>query len=100
MPDAASATSLHGYGRPVSMRAMIRAASMSSGCPAAVYVAMTAIPLETGGWRDEWLVADGAAQGDGNRRIYVIRTWLQHFRLSRDRPRYRHGSPGTGRAAY
>ena len=54
------------------MRAMIRAASMSAGCPAAVYVAMTAIPLETGGWRDEWLVADGAAQGDGNRRIYVI----------------------------
>ena len=44
------------------MRAMIRAASMGSGCPAAVYMAMTAIQLETGGWRDEWLVADGAAR--------------------------------------
>ena len=42
---------------------------MSSGCPAAVDVAMTAIPLETGWRHDEWPVADGAAQGDGSRRI-------------------------------
>ena len=41
---------------------------MSSGRPAAVDVAMTAIPLETGSRRDEWLVADGASQGDGSRR--------------------------------
>ena len=32
---------------------------MSSGRPAAVDVAMTAIPLETGWRRDQWLVADG-----------------------------------------
>ena len=53
---------------------------MSSGRPAAVDVAMTAIPLETGWRRDEWLVADGAAQGEGSRRIYVIHTWPPRFR--------------------
>ena len=47
---------------------------MSSGRPAAVDVAMTAVPLETGWRRDKWLVADGAARGDGSRRIYVIHT--------------------------
>ena len=78
--NEASATGLHGYDRPASMRAMIGAAPMSSGRPAAVDVAMTAIPLETGWRRDEWLVADGAAQGEGSRRIYVIHTWPPRFR--------------------
>ena len=43
--NTASATGLHRYDRPGSTRAMIRAASMSYGRPAAVDVAMTAIPL-------------------------------------------------------
>ena len=48
-------------------------------------------PLETGWRRDEWLVADGPAQADGSRRVYVIHTWPPRFRC-----RVVAVEPGTG----
>ena len=62
-----------------------RWASGTTPIPAAAAVrirpiAGVAAPLETGWRRDEWLVADGVAQGDGSRHIYLIHTWPPSFR--------------------
>ena len=88
--NPASASGLHGYDRPASMRAMIGAASMSSGRPAAVDVAMTAIPLETG-WRratsGSWPTERRKATAAGD----LCHSHLAAaFTLPRDRPRSPH----------
>ena len=63
---------------------------MSSGRPAAVDVADDRDPAgDRLAARDEWLVADGASQGDGSRHLCHSHL-AAAFTLPRDRPRSPH----------